>query len=256
MSRTLTMMRTILGARRLAGAFAVAGAAALAAATLPAGAQAAGTAVQAASGAAPHAARKRAVPAANFFVEWRIRPAAESGAPGNGVVITSGSAATGGSGYGPGAVVVGTAQGGAPYGAQGPGVQGVRVANGQQATLRFDRVESTMVWDASWSARAQARGRAPAASAGGGAAFEARAQESGAAGHEVLVHHVQGLRLTPRWSRGDTLELDLEVTRLGDASDPRDLELQSTVRASLDEWLTVARLGQANDELQVRVTWQ
>jgi hypothetical protein len=251
---TPATMRTILRTRGLAGALLVAGSAALAAATLPSAAQGAGA--QAASGAAPHAARKHAVPAANFFVEWRIRPTAESGAPGNGVVITSGSAATGGSGFGPGAVVVGTAQPGAPYGAQGAGVQGVRVANGQQATLRFDRVESTMVWDASWSARAQARAGAPAASAGGRPAFEARAQDSGAAGHEVLVHHVQGLRVTPRWNRGDTLELDLEVTRLGDASDPRDLELQSTVQASLDEWLTVARLGQGSDELQVRVTWQ
>jgi hypothetical protein len=245
-------MRATLPAGSRAAALFAAGVLALGAAALPCAAPAAGA--QAASGAAPHAARQRAVPAANFFVEWRIRPAAEGGGPGNGVVITSGSAATGGSGFGPGAVVVGTAQSGAPYGAQGAGVQGVRVANGQQATLRFDRVESTMVWDSSWSARAQAR--AGAASAGGRPAFEASAQDRGAAGHEALVHHVQGLRVTPRWSRGDTLELDLEVTRLGDASDPRDLELQSTVHASLDEWLTVARLGQNNDELQVRVTWQ
>jgi len=212
-----------------------------------------------ASGAAAHPPARRAVAAANFFVEWRIRPAAEVGGPGNGVVITSNSATTGGSGFGPGAVVVGTANSGTPYGAPGGGEQGVRVANGKQAALRFDRVESTMVWDASWSARARARGSVPGASAGGpgaSASFDARSRESGVAGHEVLVHHVQGLRVTPWWTRGDTLELDLEITRVGDAADPRDLDLHSTVQASIDEWLTVARLGPGNDELQIRVTWR
>jgi len=210
-----------------------------------------------ASGAAPHAPPRRTVAAANFFVEWRIRPASESAGAGSGVVITSNSAATGGSGFGPGAVVVGTANGGAPYGAQGGGVQGVRVANGKEAALRFDRVETTMVWDASWSARARARGGSRAASSGGPGAnwsFDARSREAGAAGHEEFVHHVHGLRVTPWWTQGDALELDLEITRSGDAADPRDLELHSTVQANIDEWLTVARLGAGDEELQVRVS--
>jgi hypothetical protein len=210
-----------------------------------------------ASGAAPHAPPRRTVAAANFFVEWRIRPASEGAGSGSGVVITSNSAATGGSGFGPGAVVVGTANAGAPYGAQGGAVQGVRVANGREAVLRFDRVETTMVWDASWSARARARGGSRASSPGSPGAdwsFDARSREAGAAGHEEFVHHVQGLRVTPWWTRGDTLELDLEITRHGDAADPRDLDLHSTVQANIDEWLTVARLGAGDEELQVRVT--
>jgi len=209
-----------------------------------------------ASGAAPHPPPRRTVAAANFFVEWRVRPASESAGAGGGVVITSNSAATGGSGFGPGAVVVGTANAGAPYGAQGGGVQGVRVANGKEASLRFDRVETTLVWDASWSARARARGGSRASSPGPGAdgSFDARYREGGAAGHEEFVHHVQGLRVTPWWTQGDTLELDLEITRYGDAADPRDLDLHSTVQASIDEWLTVARLGAGDEELQVRVT--
>jgi len=210
-----------------------------------------------ASGAASHAAPRRAVAAANFFVEWRIRPASENAGAGSGVVVTSNSAATGGSGLGPGAVVVGTANAGAPYGAQGGGVQGVRVANGKEAALRFDRVETTLVWDASWSARARARGGSRAASSGGTGAdwsFDARSRESGAAGHEEVVHHVHGLRVTPWWTQGDSLELDLEISRSGDPSDPRDLELHSTVQASFDEWLTVARLGSGDEELQVRVS--
>ena len=229
----------------------------LALCALPAVADAA--AATPASGAAAHATPRPPVAAANFFVEWRIRPAAEGGGPGNGVVVTSNSAATGGSGFGPGAVVVGTANPAAPYGTHGGGVQGVRVANGKEASLRFDRVESTLVWDASWSARARARGGAPASTPGrpgSGASFDARSRESGVAGHEVLVHHVQGLRVIPRWTRGDTLELDLEVTRSGDGADARDLDLRSTVQASIDEWLTVARLGAGDDELQIRITWR
>jgi hypothetical protein len=242
------MLRTLVAAGALAAA----------ASLLPTALAASGPA---ASGVAAHPPARHAVAAANFFVEWRIRPAAAGagGGAGNGVVVTSNSATTGGSGFGPGAVVVGTANAGAPYGAEGGGVQGVRVANGKEAALRFDRVESNFVWDASWSARAQARAGVPPASAGGrgaSASFEARSRESGAAGHEVLVHHVQGLRVTPWWTHGDALDLDLEITRAGDPGDPRDLDLHSTVRASIDEWLTVARLGPGDDELQIRVTWR
>jgi hypothetical protein len=216
-------------------------------APVAAAAPVAGTTASAPRAASAGVARKAKVPAANFFVEWRIRPAAESG-QGGGLVISSRSATTGSSSYGPGAVVVGTAQGAAPYGSQDAGAQGIRVANGKEAALRFDRPESHMVYDMSWSARARGAASAP----GGGVAAEA----GGASGYEVVVHRVEGLRVTPWWTHGDTLRLDLAITRAGQPGDERDLELYSTVEASFDEWLPVARLGPAGDELQVRVTWR
>jgi hypothetical protein len=228
-----------------AGLLAVAGFASLAAGTP--GAPVAGTTASAPRAASAPAVRKSKVPAANFFVEWRIRPVAET-AQGGGLVVSSRSATTGGSGFGPGAVVVGTAQGAAPYGTQDAGIQGVRVANGREAALRFDRPESHMVYDLSWSAHARGAASAP----GGGFAADA----GGASGYEVVVHRVEGLRVTPWWTHGDTLRLDLAVTRIGNPGDERDLELSSTVEASFDEWLPVARLGAAGDELQVRVTWR
>ena len=92
-----------------------------------------------------HRATSRpAVPAADFFVEWRIRQA-PAGA-GQAQVFTSRSAATGGSGFGAGAVVVGTAQG-----AGGSGAQGVRVANGQAGLLALDRPEVRTVYDLAWT---------------------------------------------------------------------------------------------------------
>ena len=64
---------------------------------------------EAASAAAPARRTARArVPAANFLVEWRLQPADARPAAHGDVVITSGSAATGTSGFGPGAVVVST----------------------------------------------------------------------------------------------------------------------------------------------------
>jgi hypothetical protein len=208
-------------------------------------ASAADTAASAVPAANAGPTLKARVPAANFFVEWRIRPASES-AQGGGLVVSSRSATTGGSGFGPGAVVVGTAQGAAPPGAQDAGVQGVRVANGREATLRLDRRESHMVYDMSWSGRARGAASAP----GGGFAADA----GGASGYEVVVHRVEGLRVTPLWTHGDTLQLDLGVTRTGHPGDERDLELTSIVEIRLDEWLAVARLGAAGDELQVRVS--
>ena len=53
------------------------------------------------------------------------------------VVITSGSAATGTSGFGPGAVVVGTAR---------PAPQALRVANGKEGAITFDRSETRTVY--------------------------------------------------------------------------------------------------------------
>jgi hypothetical protein len=225
-------------------------AAALAAWLAAAAAPAAPVAASTASAPRPAAAgtpRRATMPAANFFVEWRIRPAAEAAQRGGGLVVSSRSATTGGSGFGPGAVVVGTAQPAAPYGTQDAGTQGLRVANGKEAALHLDRPESHTVYDLSWSGHARGAASAP----GGGFA----AEESGASGHEVVVHRVEGLRVTPRWTHGDTLQLDLALTRAGNPGDDHDLALYSTVEASFDEWLAVARLG-AGDELQVRVTWR
>jgi hypothetical protein len=229
-------------------------------------------AVPQASGAAPTGARhagRAPVPAANFLVEWRVQPADARPSPRGDVVITSGSAATGTSGFGGNAVVVGTARPAAP--------QALRVANGREGAIVFDRSETHTVYDMAWTASASASastdgsaqvvlGAASSATTIGGSRSQERSDASGVQGHEVVVHRVDGLRVTPRWTRGDTLELDLALTHAApasvsrnataDARASRDVDFHSTVRASFDEWLTVATVGDGGDELQIRVTWR
>jgi hypothetical protein len=225
---------------------------------------------EAASGGAPARRVGRApAPAANFLVEWRVQPADARPSPRGDVVITSGSAATGTSGFGPGAVVVGTARPAPP--------QALRVANGKEGAIQFDRSETHTVYDMAWTAASSASAStdgttqvAPDAASGvatGGASRSvARSRESGVQSHEVVIHRVDGLRVTPRWTRGDTLELDVALTHAAPAGvsrnatagarASRDVDFHSTVQASFDEWLTVASVGDGGDELQIRVTWR
>ena len=230
-------------------------------------------AAEAASGASGAASARRAarvaLPAANFLVEWRLQAAADRPSPRGDVVITSGSAATGTSGFGAGAVVVGTSRPGAPL--------GLRVANGKEGAIRFDRSETHTVYDMAWTASASASsstdgtlqvvtGAASSVSAGGASRSGYQSREGGVQGHEVVVHRVDGLRVTPRWTRGDTLELDVALTHAAPAGvsrgatagarASRDVDFHSTVQASFDEWLTVASVGDGGEELQVRVSWR
>jgi len=200
-------------------------------------------AAHAAPASAPRAARG-AMPAANFLVEWRIQPTRTAAANG-GVVIGTRDAATGTSGFGAGATVVGTARAQAP--------QAVRVANGKEAAIVFDRASRQAVYDMAWSADSQAESASAAA----------RSHAQGVAGHEVVMHRVDGLRVTPHWTHGDTLSLDLELTHAGAAPDAdanaratRDIDFRSTLQLSFDEWQGVARVGEGGDELQVRVSWR
>ena len=210
---------------------------------------------------APRHRSAAAVPAANFLVEWRLQ--AVDAVPARGaVVITSGSAAVGGaSGFGPGAVVVGTARVAPP--------QALRVANGREGAIVFDRSETHMAWDMAYAASASARSStdpASGATVGGASRARAHSQESAVQGHEVVVHRVDGLRVTPHWTHGDTLALDVALTHVAPA-DPgrdggaqararRDVDFHSTVQASFDEWLTVASVGDGEQELQIRVSWR
>jgi hypothetical protein len=223
-----------------------------------------------ASSAAPARRVTRAsVPAANFLVEWRVQPADARPSPRGDVVITSGSAATGTSGFGAGAVVVGTARPAAP--------QALRVANGKEGAIQFDRSETHTVYDMAFAANSSASsttdgssqvvtGAASSATAIGGSRSVSRRRESEVQSHEVVVHRVDGLRVTPHWTRGDTLELDIALTHEApaavsrnaspDARAGRDIDFHSTVQASFDEWLPVASVGEGGDELQIRVSWR
>jgi len=225
-----------------------------------------------ASDAAPARARRvtrASVPAANFLVEWRVQPADARPSPRGDVVITSGSATTGTSGFGPDAVVVGTARPAAP--------QALRVANGKEGAIVFDRSETHTVYDVAWTASASASattdpsaqvvsGAASSATVVGGSRSLALSNASGVQGHEVVVHRVDGLRVTPHWTHGDTLQLDVALTHAAPATGARgataaarasrDVDFHSTVDASFDEWLTVATVGDGGDELQIRVTWR
>jgi hypothetical protein len=211
-----------------------------------------------------HKAPRAAVPAANFLVEWRIQPVAAAASRGD-VVISSNSAATGGaSGYGAGAVVVGTARAAAP--------QSLRVANGREGEMRFDQSTTRMVYDMSYSAASSSTSSTDAASAasgasGGGASrARSKSRDRGVEGHEVVVHRVDGMRVTPHWTQGDTLELDIQLTHGAptagsgatgaDAGATREFSFTSAVQLSFDEWQSVATVGDGGEELQVRVTWR
>ena len=194
---------------------------------------------------APRKAAHVAVPAANFLVEWRIQPV-DAGKANSALVIGTRDAQTGTSGFGAGATVVGTARPATP--------QGVRVANGKEAALQFDLARRRTVYDMAWSAQSDAE----SASSSGVARASSRAQ--GAAGHDVVLHHVDGLRVTPHWTHGDSLALELELTRVRSGADAQaDVEavdFRSTIQLSFDEWQGVARVGDKGDELQVRVSWR
>jgi hypothetical protein len=212
-----------------------------------------------ASGAAPaRRVTRAAVPAANFVVEWRLQPADARPSPRGDVVITSGSATTGTSGFGAGAVVVGTAKPRAP--------QALRVANGKEGAIQFDRSETHTVYDMAFAATSSASSTDVAASGAAGSSRHSRSREAEVQSHEVIVHRVDGLRVTPHWTHGDTLELDIALTHAApaavsrnaspDARAGRDIDFRSTVQASFDEWLTVANVGDGGDELQIRVSWR
>jgi len=256
-------------ARATLAAFALAAAPALAAEAVSSGFHAMPPASGGAPAPARHARARTPVPAANFLVEWRVQPSEARPAPRGDVVITSGSAATGASGFGANAVVVGTARPAAP--------QALRVANGKEGSIVFDRSETRTVYDMAWSANARASastdgsaqvvaGAASSVTAIGGSRSESSSHEAQVESHEVVIHRVDGLRVTPRWTRGDTLELDLALTHAGPASVSRnatagaragrDIDFRSTVQASFDEWVTVATVGDGGDELQIRVTWR
>jgi hypothetical protein len=227
-------------------------------------------AADAASAAAPvRRASRASVPPANFLVEWRLQPAVDRASARGDVVITSGGAATGASGYGPGAVVVGTARATPPL--------ALRVANGKEGAIRFDRSETHTVYDVAWAASTSASastdgtlqvvaGAASSVSAGGASRSGLEARQGGAESHEVVIHRVDGLRVTPRWTRGDTLELELALTHVtptgasrgatAGARASRDVDFHSTVQASFDEWLTVGNVGEGGEELQIRVSWR
>jgi hypothetical protein len=209
------------------------------------------------------------VPSVNFLVEWRLQAADARPSPRGDVVITSGSAATGTSGFGAGAVVVGTVRPTAP--------QALRVANGKEGTITFDRSETHTVYDMAFSADASASastdastrvvtGAASSTASGGASRSGAQSRQAGVQSHEVVIHRVDGLRVTPHWTSGDTLQLDVALTHVASAPASRggtagarasrDVDVHSTVQASLDEWLTVASVGDGGDELQIRVSWR
>ncbi|HEX4510574.1 MAG TPA: hypothetical protein VH328_10855 [Burkholderiaceae bacterium] len=237
------MKRTLFSGGRTV----VCGVAWVCASTWAAGAAAAATvASSAASGAARHA--RAAVPAANFFVEWRIRPASASASSGGGqpgAVFTSRSAATGGSAFGTGAVVVGTAQA-----AGGDGTQGLAVANGEEGRLALDRPESRKVYDLAWIA--SEGGRNPHE----GMPTNPSVHPGGTSSHDEVVHRVQALRVVPRWTHGEMVPLEIGIVRQAQADGESALDLRTTMQAPLGAWTRVARLGGGDDELQVRVTWR
>jgi hypothetical protein len=98
----------------------------------------------------------------------------------------------------------------------------------------------------------------------GAARSRSRSRAQEAQGHEVVVHRVDGLRVTPHWTHGDSLTLDVQLTHArpvaGDGAmqgpGARETEFSSTVELSFDEWQSVATVEDGTRELQLRVSWR
>ena len=222
-----------------------------------------------ASGARRGAGAHASVPAANFLVEWRLQPADARPSPRGDVVITSGSAAVGGaSGFGAGAVVVGTARVAAP--------QALRVANGKEGAIQFDRSETHTVYDMAWSARTSAS----SSTEGTSRSSRARRPASARAAGRVWSPIARKRSAEPRGRRSPRRRLasDAALDSRRHARARRGVDARGAHRrlaqrdrgcareprrgfpldgaASFDEWLTVASVGDGGDELQIRVTWR
>ena len=126
------------------------------------------------------------------------------------------------------------------------------MANGHEGAITFDRSETHTVYDMAWSASASASastdgsaqvtmGAASSITAVGGSRSASRSHEAEVQSHEAVIHRVDGLRVTPHWTRGDTLLLDVALTHAAPARVSRSASPDARAGHDLDVHSTVDR---------------
>lgn len=198
------------------------------------------------------AAGREGLPQRNLLVEWRVSGQGlgeqrQAGIEVGRVVIDSRRGVIGQAGITAGTVRTET---------QGSSVQQVMVLNGGRARLYMGRTQSVTAWQFVYAPNAQ-QGQGQAS---GGAYTNAGAPGVTALPQTVWVDVGQGLHVTPRWSGGLDVVVDIEAQSrqptqpgaaysngFGGQIDPdgqtRRTELASTVSVPLGEWVVVARNG-------------
>lgn len=214
------------------------------------------------SGAA-HAGSRDGLPQRNLLVEWRVsgqglNEQRAAGIEVGRVIIDSRRGV-----IGQAAVTAGTVR----TDTQGSSVQQVMVLNGGRARLYMGRTQSVTAWQFVYSpGAAQGQGGFGAygntgGNSGGNTGGNAAAPGVSAWPQTVWVDVGQGLHVTPRWSGGRDVVVEIEAqsrqpaqpgsaynnTPYGGQIDPdgqtRRTELASTVSVPLGEWVVVARNG-------------
>ena len=204
------------------------------------------------------------LPVANFLIEWRIRPTGVQASGGDVVITSTGAAAVGATGYGAGTVVVGTAAAAAP--------QALRVANGHETAIRFDRSITRTVYDRGYSATSRSRLSANTAdlampsgsAAGSGSRSSSRDQGCAKAMRWLFTPSTtcaSPRAWTPRRHARTRASSDstspptpLSASSGADVGTAREFEVATTLQVGFDAWQTVADVGDGNEQLQVRVT--
>ena len=188
-----------------------------------------------------HAGPRDGLPQRNLLVEWRVggqgaSTQRQAGIEVGRVIIDSRRGVIGQAG-----ITAGTVR----TESQGSSVQQVMVLNGGRARLYMGRTQSVTAWQFAFSPTAAQQGQ-------GG---------QGSPGVTVLPQTVwidvgEGIHVTPRWSGGRDVVVDIEAqsrqpvqpgSAYGGQLDPdgqtRRTELASTVSVPLGEWVVVARNG-------------
>ena len=194
-----------------------------------------------------HAGPRDGLPQRNLLVEWRVggegaSTQRQAGIEVGRVIIDSRRGVIGQAG-----ITAGTVR----TESQGSSVQQVMVLNGGRARLYMGRTQSVTAWQFAFSPTAQQQGQTTFGGYG----------PAGAPGVTALPQTVwidvgEGIHVTPRWSGGRDVVVDIEAqsrqpvqpgSAYGGQLDPdgqtRRTELASTVSVPLGEWVVVARNG-------------
>lgn len=191
-----------------------------------------------------HAGPRDGLPQRNLLVEWRVggqgaSTQRQAGIEVGRVIIDSRRGVIGQAGLTAGTVRTES---------QGSSVQQVMVLNGGRARLYMGRTQSVTAWQLAFSPTATQQGQGSFGSPGSPGVV--------AWPQTVWIDVGEGIHVTPRWSGGRDVVVDIEAqsrqpvqpgSAYGGQLDPdgqtRRTELASTVSVPLGEWVVVARNG-------------
>ncbi len=201
-------------------------------------------------GGVAQAGPRDGLPQRNLLVEWRVggqgaSTQRQAGIEVGRVIIDSRRGVIGQAG-----ITAGTVR----TESQGSSVQQVMVLNGGRARLYMGRSQSVTAWQFFVSPTAQQQGQTRFG--GYGPSGQAGAPGVTALPQTVWIDVGEGIHVTPRWSGGRDVVVDIEAqsrqpvqpgSAYGGQLDPdgqtRRTELASTVSVPLGEWVVVARNG-------------